>query len=659
MPFSHRIRAALLGSVAFSFAMPATAQEAYVLDPIWLARSKREVQTDTATAQTVVNQEEIRDRQAGTIAELIDSVPGVSLINGAEPQGAGINIRGFGANGTYGSDQKVGIQIDGASVGAEELYRIGTQLYTDPELYKEVTVVRGMAGTFEYGSGMIGGLVQLETKDASDFTGGVPGYKLRQTLQYGSNGNQAVSSTILAWQPTENFELLGNYTYRSQDIMTDGAGDDVNPEGFSLPSYALKGKYTFGATRNQYLSLSLSDTQSDESDVPYDSFTATSGSFGNVDREVHSRTAVLTYGFDHPDTDLINVTASLSYADQQIDSSYVAGSSPLEGTPGEASILALANADHRYETTKLTLKNQALFGTGLLSHDLRTGIELSRRERADASSAPGGTDERWALFVVDDVTIGDHWTITPALRYESQSIGDNGYGDYDNDALMGGLTARYAFGNGFAVFGSAAYNENLPILDDLTTPGYMRQSEKARTYELGFSFDRSGAFAEGDDLGIKVNAYRTSLWDVTSYSGVGEVEMEGTELEASYSTEAGYYADLSVNKVWGQQISSGVEAYWRGTPANTAQLTLGKRWGDEVDLSWEIVAADDMDRSASPTPGYNVHNLRATYKPQTGVLEGVEMRFGVENVLDREYRTHLATRNAPGRTFKLTLAKTF
>ncbi|HAR53719.1 MAG TPA: ligand-gated channel, partial [Roseovarius nubinhibens] len=137
--------------------------------------------TDTATAVTEIDSREIADRQAGTMAELIDSVPGVTLVNGATAQGSGINIRGYGANSTYGTDQKVLIQVDGVTRGSEELYRIGNQLFTDPALYKEVEVIRGTVGSFEYGSGVVGGVVRLETKDASDFTGGTPGFAYRQT----------------------------------------------------------------------------------------------------------------------------------------------------------------------------------------------------------------------------------------------------------------------------------------------------------------------------------------------------------------------------------------------------------------------------------------------------------------------------------------------
>jgi hemoglobin/transferrin/lactoferrin receptor protein len=665
MNAQNAVRAALLSSVASALTLPALAQETFELDTVFLAESKREVQTDTAVAETEVDQEEIEDRQADTIAELVDTVPGVRLINGNTAQGSGINIRGFGANGTYGTDQKVEIQTNGASVGSEELYRIGTQLYTDPELYKEVNVIRGIAGTFEFGSGIIGGLIRAETKDAIDITGGETGFDLRQTLQYGTNGNQFASSTIVAWQPTENFGVIGNYTYRMQDILVDGSGNPITVQPSAQPSYHVGALWTFGNADEHGLRATYSDTTSTETDVPYDSFGTTGGVFGNVDRTVRARTATLEYTYDSPATDWINLTANLSYADQQIDSTYVPGSSPLEGTPGFAGLGPLVNADHRYETTKLTVKNQALFSTGLVQHDLRVGVEGIYKERLDASSAPGGTDQRLALFAVDDMSWGG-LTVTPAARYEWQRVGGPAYAYYTNSALMGGVTARYEFGaSGFAVFGSAAYTENLPIMDDLTNPAYMTQSEKARSFEVGLSFDRGSVFADGDQLSLKASAYQTNVWDVTSYTSatmtpITNVALTGIELEGSYSMANGFYTDVNANFQRGTSTdATGATSDWAGIPADQLRVTVGKRWGEEYDVSWEAVADFAMNRATTPTPSSLVHNLRATYRPQDGALTGAEFRFGVENVFDLDYTPHLATRAAPGRTFKFSVAKTF
>lgn len=672
-------RALLRSTTAFAvlagLAPAAMAQQdegAGFLGTILLGESKRAVQTETATPETVVDSAEIEDRQAGTIAELVDSVPGVTLVNGSTPQGSGINIRGFGATSTYGSDQKVLIIVDGATTGAEELYRIGTQLFTDPALYEQVSVIRGTVGSFEFGSGVVGGVVQLDSKDASDFTGGVPGFAARQTLQYSSNGDGLVSSTILAWQPSERLEFLGNFTWRQQDDQVDGSGATIGSSAYELPSGLLKGRYSFGENLDHALSFSYAQTSSEESDVPYDTFATSDSTFGNVDRQIDSRIATLRYEYNPVGNDLIDLDVTLSYADQEIVQEYVPGSSVCDvppypsyacGFPFEEGGFDVVNADHRYETTKLTAKNTARFGTGAVDHELRAGLELIRKERLDANSAPGGTDDRVAVFAVDEMRFGN-LTLTPALRWETSHIEGNpgsGYGTYDNDALMGGVSARYEFDSGLAVFASAAYTESLPIIDDLGTPSYMTRPEKAQTYEVGASYAALDVFTGGDRLALKANAYRTELWDVTSYSGVTRVEMEGIEVEASYALDSGFYVDLNAaNYLDGVQYdTAGVQADWQNLPADAASLTLGRKFGERLDLSWETVANREATVNGTTHGGFAVHNLRATYVPQSGLAEGVELRAGIENAFDLDYTPRLSTRPAPGRTFKVSVARTF
>lgn len=681
-------RPAFLGTTALVLLMAqgstAFAQETGegYLGTVILGESKREVQTDTAIPITEIGLEEMEDRQASTIAELIDSVPGVTLVNGSTAIGSGINIRGYGANSVYGTDSKVAVQVDGATVGGEELYRLGNQSFTDPALYKSISVIRGTVGTFEYGSGIIGGVVQMKTKDASDFTNGEIGLRVRQTLQFSSNGEGITSSTIAAWQPTENLEFLFNYVIRDQDDMDDGAGAIINSSASNTPSWLAKAKYTFGNNKDMSLTVSLNDTNADDKDVPYDTFQTTDAMFGNVDRKVHSRTAVLAYNYNPAANDLIDLDVNLSYADQKFEQEYVAGSSACDpaGCPPfvptfPAGGFATVNADHRYETTKLTIKNGSVFTTGSLNHNLRTGIEFVSKKRRDANSAPGGTDKRFALFAVDEIGVGDHWTLTPAIRYESQKIQGSTAPlnqSFTNEALMGGLSARYAFSNGFAVFGSAAYTESLPILDDLDKgeqTAFMTQSEKARTFELGFAYDGLDVFRDGDTLSFKANIYQTSLWDVTSQGTTiagnpYSIETKGIEIETSYAMESGVYVDFNVNIASGERHLSSGTFDWKGTAGKSLRLTVGKKFNDQFDLSWEMAATSSITEvqsatSTKTTSGYAVHNLRATYKPQEGFLQGVEIRVGVENLFDLDYTPHLSTRPAPGRNIKLTLAKTF
>lgn len=641
------VTALTIGSSAFAQEV----NEDDILLTIILGESKREVQTDTAIPITIVDQAEIEDRQAGTIAELIDTVPGVTIVNGATAAGSGINIRGYGSNTTYGTDHKVLIQIDGATKGSEELYRIGSQLYTDPYLYKQVEVLRGTIGSFEYGSGVFGGAVLLETIDASDMTNGEVGFAGRQTLESSSNGEGIASSTTLAWQPSDDLELLLNYTRRTLGTRTDGNGDEINPAAGDVndPSYLLKGKYTFGQDRNQSLTFSYADTEQEQFDVPYDQFSNVA--FGNVDRFIKNKVASLRYNFDPVDNNWLNVTAELTYSDELVENEAISGPSDL------------LDADHQYETTTLRLKNESLFTTGAIGHELRTGIEYINRVRKDAAFAPGGTKETLAFFAVDEMQFGDHWTVTPALRYESQTVTQdpiNGTTSYDKDGLMGGISARYAFDNGWAIFGSAAYTENLPILDDLQNPVFISQSEKGRSYELGTSFARSDVFGTGDNLALKLNYYTSDVWDITTYFGTDAVSREGIELEAAYAMASGFYVDANAHFSSGTATTSdSVTGDFAQNPQDTLRLTLGKKFGEELDLSWEVVGAKRYDEGGDVSPGFGVHNLRATYAPQQGVLEGTQIRFGIENAFNKSYQPKLSSLNSTGRNFKVSLSKTF
>lgn len=671
---------ALRGSTAMvvlcALALPLSAQnieeDAAYLGTLTLTAGKRDIATGSAVAQTVVDQEEIEDRQASTVAQLIDSVPGVSIVNGSTPQGSGINIRGYGANNTFGSDQKIAVLIDGATSGSEELYRIGTQLFTDPFLYRSVEVLRGTIGSYEYGSGIVGGVVKMETKNASDFTGGAPGLRFGQTFEYGSNGDGFTSSSVLAWQPDERTEFLLNYTHRTQDDLKDGSGTTIGNSSFTTPSGLIKARYTFGEAMDQSLTFSYSRTVADDKDKPYDQFATSGGSFGNVDRYTDTTQISLRYAWNPADNDMINLDATLSYADQKIDYTYVPGSSPLEGTRTFPFLVNTVNANQRYETTKLTLKNTSLFDTGAVSHELRTGVEVIRKERADnaAAGAPGGRDNRLAFFVIDEMQVGN-FTITPALRWEQSEVEDSNGNSFKNDDLMGGIALAYEFDSGLSVFGSAAYTGGLPIIDDVGSATRMNTIEKSRTFEIGASYAGTDVFTSGDNLALRGNFYDTRMWDVTSYNVSGStttsldsVETSGFELEASYGMQNGVYVDLNSHIGKGTEFNpDGSTATWRNTPAKSVALTLGKKWDDDrIDLSWEIVHnTDKRDGNQNALPDSTIHNLRATFRPQNGLWEDTEIRVGLENVFDKTYVGHLSSSSRPaaGRTIKLSVSKLF
>ncbi len=137
----------------------------------------------------------------------------------------------------------------------------------------------------------------------------------------------------------------------------------------------------------------------------------------------------------------------------------------------------------------------------------------------------------------------------------------------------------------------------------------MTQPEKPQTFELGASYDTSNIFREGDTFAIKDNLYKTALWDITSYSDVASVDTTGLELEAFYAMETGLYIDMNASIVDGTAVqSAGSEVDCRGIPADSLQLTLGKGFGEEFDLSWERVGNKRFENDPEIVAGSIVHN---------------------------------------------------
>lgn len=661
-------------AVAPVFATSAIAQDSVdtsfgdYIGTVTLGESRRGIQTDTATSQTEISQEELDARQASTLAELLGTIPGVTLSNAATPQGSSLNIRGLGADaGVYGSNTKVSVVIDGVAKGQEELYRQGSLLTMEPELFKNVKVIRGPGESFRFSAGAIGGTVEAVTKDAADFLVDGDTFAVRQKLSYGTNADGVMSSTILAWAPNDKLDILAFYGYRKNENYTDGSGAEQSDTAFELPSSLVKLKYQ--ATDALSLTASVSKTTNHLTDVSYDYI----GSIfaARVDADIEDTTAYFALNYNPLDNDLLNLTAKLTYSDELIENISDTTSSDIY------------NADNRTERLAFLVENEAIFSTGTIDHTVLTGIEIGKRTRtsishtgANVNSTPGGTDEYIAFYASDEMMLGN-LTVTPQLRFEHQkltSIGNTSVyqgvagpadgTEHEKDAFVGALSARYALTDTLAVFGTLAYNENMPILDDLRDAAKIGVSEKATTVELGVSYDAVDVFAQNDSVKAKLTGFKTRVWDNTTYtnSASDEIDLHGLEFEASYINTA-YYIDFNASMTRGEWSDG---AYFNNAPADTVQVTLGKRFmDDQLDLAvevkhgWANSRTSGTSGATGPSADYDVVGLTAAYRPQSGWAEDLEIRASVDNLFDEYYQPYLSSRPALGRNLTLSLVKTF
>ena len=76
--------------------------------------------------------------------------------------------------------------------------------------------------------------------------------------------------------------------------------------------------------------------------------------------------------------------------------------------------------------------------------------------------------------------------------------------------------------------------------------------------------------------------------------------------------------------------------------------------------TWRTLLVSKQDRipfdsSVEETPGYVVHDLSGSWKIPRYLLEGLELKFGIDNIADKRYRKHLSQLDEAGRNLKASL----
>ena len=138
------------------------------LDRMVISAGTEKVAIDTPQAVSTLDQDDIDQVQATTIGDLLEGIPGVNVQGGVGPLGQCFNIRGMGT-AIGDSDNRILLTVDGVTKFYEQ-YRMGA-LFSEPELYKRVEVLRGPASSTLYGAGRVGGRHQFHDQGCVRLSG--------------------------------------------------------------------------------------------------------------------------------------------------------------------------------------------------------------------------------------------------------------------------------------------------------------------------------------------------------------------------------------------------------------------------------------------------------------------------------------------------------
>ncbi|MEM1429968.1 MAG: TonB-dependent receptor [Pseudomonadota bacterium] len=658
---------------------------AFTLDPVVVGSGIGNVASDTPQSVSVITQEDIDRSLPRTINDLFTEIPGVTGVGSERVLGERVNIRGIGG-GEDGDQNRIITRIDGVTKFYQQ-YRMGA-LFTEPELYRRVEVLRGPASSTLTGAGAIGGVIELETRDASDFLFTPEDtFAFRQRFQYTSNGNGFLSSSILAARPSEDVELLGFFAYRGQEDVVDGEGDDIVGSNFDSTSYLLKGRYTFGNDRQHSVFATLQNWTTSEDQAEYEQ-TGTNEAFGRVDRDVDDNTFVLGYDFNPPGNDLVDLEVRFGYSDTEVIQ---------ENATGQFPSTLFEDAEYAYTSYQLNAINTSRFRAGSADVTMSYGFDASLQERVGRTTSrnfpntpengfisfqPGGYDENYGVFLQAEIAYDNGLTLIPGLRYEWQELRpDNLNTTFDedeslsNEAFAPKLAVLYEINENFNVFGSIAQTERLPVLDeafDGNSGNLDLEPERATTWEVGVSYSSFDVFTAGDQLVAKAVYFDNDIEDLISrvntrspFVNIDEATITGWELEAAYDSDR-VFGRLAYSQVRGDGTEDGgPEEPLLDVPADELSVTIGTRLPQyNVDLSLRSTHTWRQDRvpsGADETPSYTVWDVFASWKPDQGALEGFEMRLAANNITDETYSPHLYgfDENAAGRSVSLSIAKLF
>lgn len=583
--------AALAAVVSFSCL---AADDAAKLDDLVVTANRVAVPlTEVTSSVTVITRADIERLQARDMADLLRSIPGVTVAqNGGRGQATTVFLRGNESRHTL-------VLINGHRAGTVELPAFSFE-YLPVDNIERIEIVQGARSSL-YGSQAFGGVINIITRSDT---------QTRLTLKRGNRNTAQISGRT--GFDNEHFSLgldAGEESTDGYDI-----GNPFFPPPFFFPAAfntdndGFRSR-RFGAQasaplmRGAELSLnSLHNEGTTEFDDASNTF--------NLDQH----TAAFRWEFLTGSTVLLDagIARDRRVLDQAINSGFA--------------------SDSQRNTASAQFVEQYKSGSSFLF-----GFDFAEdRYRQQGATQTKRTSR--AVFTNIRPKFGN-LILEVGGRFET----DDAYGDI----TTGQLGLRYAltqsldvFAHGGSAFRAPTFQERFGAPSfNLANPGL--KPEQNRSYEAGLAWahqdirvEASGFYSRIRDL-IVYDLGPNMTFDFPAvdevYLNVARSVISGAELRGSATlldTQIGFglnYTDAR-NDVTGAALAR--------RPKKTARLDLDRRW-DKLSYGLTLAVEDKRPDGGAIVPGFGLLNLRAAY----AASPSVDLNLSVRNVLERDYTT--------------------
>ncbi|MGP2761273.1 TonB-dependent hemoglobin/transferrin/lactoferrin family receptor [Serratia marcescens] len=670
LTFSTRLRFSAL-SLAIACALPtvALAQNTSTTSssnaaPAQKAKAADETMTVVATGNqrssfeapmmvTVIEGNSPESQTAGTAADMLRRVPGITVTGSGRSNGQDLMMRGYDRRGVL-------TLVDGIRQGTDTGHINGT--FLDPALVKRIEVVRGPSALL-YGSGALGGVVSYETVDAADLL--LPGHDSGFRV-YGTagTGDHSLGMGASAYGKTDNLDGLLSFGTRDVGDLRQGNGFDA-PNDETISNVLAKG--TWKLDDNQSLSGNLR-YYNNSAQEPKNPQTPASSS-GNLmtDRSTIQRDAALSYKLKPAGQDWLDAEAKVYYSDVKINAH-------ANGSEDEA----------RKQTTKgAKLENRTrLFADTFASHLLTYGTEAYKQEQT-----PGGATESFphakinfaSGWLQDEITLRDlPVTLLAGTRYDNYKGSSDGYADVDADKWSSRGAVSITPTDWLMLFGSYSQAFRAPTMGEMyndskhfsipmgpTTitnywvPNPNLKPETNETQEYGFGLRFDDLMLADDSLQFKASYFDTKAKDyittdvtmelgrgprgpyciscTTFSTNIDRAKIWGWDATLSYKTPW-FGWDLAYNRTRGKNEATGdwLSSINPDTVTSSLDVPLGETG---LSAGWVATFAERATRVETGTAeqaGYGVNDFYLSYKGRDR-LQGMTTTVVLGNAFDKEY----------------------
>ena len=630
----------------------------------WLGSAEeRNVQSHPG-ARSVIRRSEAQQEGLTTVREALNRIPGVNAPenNGTGSHDMALNIGIRGLNPRLASRSTLlmdGIPVPYAPYGQPQMSFGPVSL----GLMDAVDVVRG-GGAVRYGPQNVGGIINFVTRRIPEkpFAGDA-------SVQLQSSPSSTQSSP----KKTANLMLGGTAANGlGMALLYSGTrGSDWREHSEThIDDVILKGNYQFNPAHSAHAMVQHYEgraempgglTQANFNKDPYQSTRPIDGFWG--------RRTLAAAGYKYAQGErkasvnsFFTTTLRSGYLDQGRFNSLSPRYYWVRGIEG-----------HLAQGFSTGLNSHHEIGIGYryineASHELRyrentnSGVLPSPSSRNDRDTR--GQTRAHAISIDDRIDLGDHWTITPGIRYERirqrqyNLVSHRPYHGNYHTALPA-LNVMYWLRDGInfyanteGSFGSMQYSRmpNRVRAQDISP-------EKARTWEVGMRYDIGALKADLDLFLINFNNQYESSQTTDSVTVRGKTRHKG--LEGSFSYRLGHL----------NSALQGVELYGNYAFVDARIREAGPNRGNRVPFSSRHkgllgvsykqgglklglenafqssqyadnanTVAASADGSTGRIPGYAVWHLRAGYD-FGGTMSNLSLNMGVKNIFNRTFYT--------------------